>query len=391
MKWVKRGLIAAVVLAVLAVVGYGFMPKPVAVDTANVSRGGLAVTIDEEGKTRVRDRFVVFAQIGGRMERVALKPGDPIKAGDVVTKLWPLPPAPLDARARAQAEANVRSAQAAVGQADKQQEAAKAEHDYARKRFDDLTVLYAKAHTTKDSVDAAETSLKVAEANLRSAEFGKAAAGFQLEAAQAALIDDAGAAGKAVEVRSPVSGRVLRVMRDSEGPVMAGEALVEIGDPLSLEIVADMLSRDAVRVTPRMKVRVERWGGSETLNAVVRHVEPSGFTKISALGVEEQRVNVVMDFRDGPNSGLADGYRVEVRVILEESTNVLKVPAGAVFTVKEGMAVFTVSEGKARRTTVKTGRRNGLEVEIVEGLGEGTPVILHPGDAVEDGKAVTPR
>ncbi|MBX3473889.1 MAG: HlyD family efflux transporter periplasmic adaptor subunit [Planctomycetes bacterium] len=393
MKWAKYILMAAAALAVLAVVAWGFMPKPVPVDTAAVSRGHLAVTIDEEGRTRVRDRFVVYAPLPGQMTRVELREGDPVDAGLVVTRLAPMAPVPLDARARAQAEANVRAAQAARDQSAKQAESARASLEYAENRVKNLRELLKGKHVPQDSVDAAETQFRVAEANHSSALFAQASAGFQLEAAQAALVDDGPAPAKLVEVRSPVKGRVLRVLRQSEGPVAAGEPLVEVGDPAALEIVADLLSRDAVKVTPGMKARLERWGGQGTLDAVVRMVEPAGFTKLSALGVEEQRVNVVLDFAGatpGP-AALGDGYRVEVRVILEESINVLKVPAGAVFTVKEGSALFVLSGGVASRVVVKTGRRNGLEVEILEGLSEGTLVILHPPDTVEDGKAVIAR
>jgi len=393
MKWAKRAAIGVVILAVLAVVVWGFLPKPAVVDTATIARGQLSVTIDEEGRTRVRDRFVIFAPVAGRMDRITLKPGDAVEAGAVVTRLWPLPPQPLDARARAQAEANIKAAEANRQQAQKQQEAAAANHTYASQRLENLRALLKNQNTSKDSVDAAEAQFNVTEANQRSAEFAKSAADYQLEAAKAALIEDSAEPGSMLEVRSPVAGQVLRVMRDSQGPVMAGEALLEIGDPRSLEVVTDMLSRDAVRILPRMKARLERWGGKETLNALVRHVEPSGFTKISALGVEEQRVNVVIDFADGPASfaALGDGFRVEVRVILEESLNVLKAPAGAVFTTKEGPAVFLIEGGIANRKQIQTGRRNGLEVEVVSGVGEGALVILHPSDAVSDGKAVIPR
>lgn len=393
MKWAKRATIGVVILAVLAVVVWGFLPKPAVVDTATIARGQLSVTIDEEGRTRVRDRFVTFAPVAGRMDRIALKPGDAVEAGAVITRISPLAPQPLDARARAQAEANIKAAEANRQQAQKQQEAAAANHTYASQRLENLRALLKNQNTSKDSVDAAEAQFNVTEANQRSAEFAKAAADYQLEAAKAALIEDGGEPGSMLEVRSPVAGRVLRVMRDSAGPAMAGEALVEIGDPRSLEVVTDMLSRDAVRIQPRMKVRLERWGGNETLNAVVRHVEPSGFTKISALGVEEQRVNVVIDFADGPGSfaALGDGFRVEVRVILEESLNVLKAPAGAVFSTKDGPAVFLVEGGVATRKQIQAGRRNGLEVEVVSGVSEGALVILHPSDAVSDGKAVIPR
>lgn len=393
MKWVKYILGAVAVAAVLAAVAYGFAPKPVPCDTATVTRGGLEVTIDGEARTRVKDRFAVFAPLTGRMDRVALRVGDTVKAGEVIARLAAQPPAPLDARARATAQANIKAAQAARDQAAKQEEAARAEFDYAASRLENLQKLLASRNTSQDSVDAAQAQHKAAEARLRSAEFARAAAGYQLEAALAATIEDASGAETRLEVKSPVDGRVLRVARESAGPVAQGEVLVEIGDPVSLEVVCDLLSRDAVRVQQGMKARLERWGGREALNARVRLVEPFGFTKISALGVEEQRVNVVLDFTDGPDKfvALGDGFRVEVRVILEESVNVLKVPAGAVFTTKEGQALFLVENDHAVRKLVQTGRRNGLEVEILAGVNENATVIVHPGDTVEDGKAIQKR
>lgn len=389
MKWVKRALLVLFGLAIVAAVVYGFMPKPVEVDTAAVARGPLQITVDEEGRTRVKDRFTVFAPNAGRMERITLKAGDAIGADGPVARMTALPPPPLDSRTRAQALANVEQARAALSQAGEQVKAARAEADYAEKEVKNLQQLLAGKNTSQDSVDAAVARSQAAKAALASAEFGEAAARFGLDAANAALIEDS-TPGRLIEVKSPVAGRILRVIRDSEGPVSPGEPLVEVGDPATLEIVADMLSRDAVRIKEGMKARLERWGGRDALPAKVRLVEPFGFTKISALGVEEQRVNVILDFA-GSTGGLGDGYRVEVRVILEESINVLKVAAGAVFATTDGPAVFALEDGKAARRIVKTGRRNGLEVEIIEGLAEGALVILHPPDAVKDGIAIVAR
>ncbi|MCL4730923.1 MAG: HlyD family efflux transporter periplasmic adaptor subunit, partial [Planctomycetes bacterium] len=311
MKWVKRILAVAAALAVVATVAWGFMPRPVPVDTAAIGRGMLEVTLAEEGRTRVRDRFVVFASVAGHMARLSLRSGDAVAAGDTLATLAPLPPQPLDARARAQAAANVRAAEADLNQAGQQAEAAAAELAYARQRLEDLRALRRTEHVAQDAVNAAETRHAVAEAALRSAEFARAAANYRLEAARAALVEDNAAPGRAVTVRAPVSGRVLRVLRESEGPVLAGEPLVEIGDVAALEVVADFLSRDAARIQPRMKARLERWGGAGSLDAVVRLVEPSGFSKISALGVEEQRVNVVLDLAAGTTAAeLGDGFRV---------------------------------------------------------------------------------
>lgn len=389
MKWVKRALLVLFGLGIVAAIAYGFMPKPVDVDTANVTRGPLQITIDEEGRTRVIDRFTVFAPVAANMQRITLKPGDAVAAGSVVARMTALPPQPLDTRARRQAESNVEAARADVEQAAARVQAAQADVDYSEKEVERLKTLMQGRNTSQDSVDAAQSRHKGANAALTSAQFGEAAAKFRLDAASAALIEDP-EPGKLLEIKSPVPGRVLAVPRASEGPVSPGQPLVEIGDTTRMEVVAEMLSRDAVQVKPGMKAKLERWGGKDSLPAMVRMVEPSGETRISALGVEEQRVNVVLDF-SGQTGGMGDGFRVEVRVILEESINVLKVPAGAMFNTEAGPAVFAIESGKAVQRTVKIGRRNGLEVEIVEGLAEGALVILHPPEAVKDGVAISPR
>jgi len=389
MKWVKRILLAVFAISILAAIVWGFLPKPVEADTVAVARGPLQITVDAEGRTRVKDRFTVFAPVAASMQRITLKAGDAIVAGDTITRMTALPPAPLDARTRAQAAAGVEAARAGVDQAAANVLVAQAELEYSVKEVERLRRLLAGKNTSQDSVDAAVARHDAARAALASAQFGEAAAKFRLEAAEAAMIEEA-TPGRLDELKSPVSGRVLRVLRESEGPASPGEPLVEIGDPQSLEIVADLLSRDAVRVKAGMDSTLERWGGEGSLPAVVRLVEPFGFTKISALGVEEQRVNVILDFSGG-TGGLGDGYRVEVRVILEESLNVLKVPAGAVFTTTEGPAAFAVEGGRAARRTLSTGRRNGLEVEILDGLSEGALVILHPPESVKNGVAIQPR
>jgi HlyD family secretion protein len=242
-------------------------------------------------------------------------------------------------------------------------------------------------------VDAARTRELAAAARLASANSNRDAAEHDLEMAQAALLtlDNDAAAPAAIAIKAPISGRVLRVHRESAGAVMMGELLVELGDPASLEVVADLLSRDAARVNEGMRVRLERWGGEEALRGRVRRVEPSGFTKVSALGVEEQRVNVLIDFTDAPEAwrALGDGYRVEARVVLTERPNTLKVPSGAIFNTEDGPAVFVVAENRASLTHIRMGVRTGLEVEILGGVSEGETVIVHPGDAIRDGARVS--
>ncbi|MCA8937956.1 MAG: HlyD family efflux transporter periplasmic adaptor subunit [Planctomycetes bacterium] len=394
MKWVKRGALILIGVLIVGGIVYGFMPKPIASEFARASRGDIRVTIDEEGFTRVKDRFTVRAPLPGNIERINLKPGDDVEAGSLIATLTPSEPMLLDARTKAQHTANVKAAQAGVSQAEANRERAQAELDLAVKEHKRLEGLLKGSHVSQEAVDAAATKELAAQAALNSAKFGEQAAAFQLVMAESALIErNEGAKLQAMEIRSPVSGQVLRVYRDSEGPVQTGEMLVEIGDPRSLEIVVDLLSSDAVRVKPDMKVSIERWGGEDALAGHVRRVEPSGFTKVSSLGVEEQRVNVIIDFDGNPEvwSKLGDQYRVESRVIIRERKGVVKVPIGALFNVPEGSALFVVTGGKAEQRVVETGERNGLEAEVLGALNEGDTVIVHPSDEIKNGTSVQSR
>ncbi|MCC7508246.1 MAG: HlyD family efflux transporter periplasmic adaptor subunit [Planctomycetes bacterium] len=393
MKWVKRAAFIVVALGILALVAYGFMPKPVDVETAKVTRGELLVTIDNESRTRVRDRYTIVAPIAANMSRTSLKPGDTVAAGQQLCSLMPLPPQPLDARAQAEAKARILAAEQRALAAEAAVTAATAERKFAIKEHERLEGLGKKQLVSEEVVQAADTRRAAAEASLQSAQFSKAAAGHDLEMARAALVfSNDGADLAALPLVSPVAGRVLRVYRESAGAVMPGEMLIEIGNPASLEVVADVLSRDAVRIKPGMRVRMERWGGEGSLKGRVRVIEPSGFTKLSALGVEEQRVNVVIDFDEPPQkwAALGDSYRVEARVILVERLQTLKVPAGALFNTEDGPALFQVRDGVAHELKVKVGVRNGLEAEVLSGLNEGDEVIIHPGDNVKDGVEITP-
>jgi HlyD family secretion protein len=392
MKWAKRAALILIALVIVGVIVYGFLPKPVESEFAAATRGDIRVTIDEEGRTRVKDRFTITAPVMGVISRIALKAGDTVKTGASITLLAPSRPPLLDARAKATAEAGVKSAEATLSQASANVKAAVAEHELARKDHVRMLELLKGKHVSQEQVDQAQTRMEAAAAALESATFGEQAASFQLEMAKAALLEE-GAEPKSIAINSPVGGRVLRVYRESEGPVQPGELLVEIGDPGSLEIVADVLSVDAVRVKAGMKVSIERWGGPGALEGEVRLVEPFGFTKQSSLGVEEQRVNVVIDFVS-PRSAwekLGDGYRVEARIIVSESKDVVTVPTGALFQTPDGEAVFVVVDDIAVNRTVEIGARNGLAAEIVSGLKAGDSVIVHPGDDVTDGRRVIQR
>lgn len=381
------------VLVVLAIVVMAVWPESTEVDVASVARGPLQVTIDEDGETRVRQRFVVSAPVSGRLQRIELEPGDRVVRGKtVLARLTPAASPLLDPRTRGELTAAVEAARAAVGQAEAERERAAAALTRARttwRRREDLAQAGAIA---RDDLDAAQTAVKSAEEAQRAAEFTVTRTEYELQLARARLQAPT-AGGRPVDVIAPVDGVVLRRLRESESIVPPGEPLLEIGDPERIEIVADLLSTDAVRVPQGAPVLVEHWGGPEPLTGTVRRVEPSGFMKVSALGVEEQRVNVVIDVVDVPEMArrLGDGYRVEIRVIVWESADVVKVPVGTLFRRGEDWAVFVVDNGIARVQPVTIGQRNDIEAEITGGVSPGQMLVLHPPDTLTDGARVTIR
>ncbi len=388
MKWVRWSIMVVFGLAIAATLAWAFAPKPVIVETAKVSRGTMSVSIQAEAKTRVKDRFTVSAPLPGRVDRLKLKAGDSVKAGDLLLTLSALTPL-LDARSRQQAEAALNAAQAALEGAKARVTSAQAALDYATWDVKRTRDLINSKSIPEDVWRLSESKFLVATEDLHSAEFAAKVAEFQLSQARAATLTG-GAGGDSAAIKSPVNGRVLRVFMESEGTVAAGSPLLEIGDPGVIEIVADMLSTDAVRIEEGADVRVTHWGGEGTLKARVRRIEPSGFTKISALGVEEQRVNVLIDFAQERESyaTLADAFRVEVSVTIWRKDNVARLPASALFRRGDGWAVYIVEEGKALRRDVQIGRRNALEAELLSGMDENLPVIVHPSEAVTEGVAV---
>ena len=389
----RRLVLSAVVIGSLIAVA--LWPSAVVVDLATVSRGPLVVTIDEEGRTRVRDRFVVTAPVTGRVLRIELEPGDRVARGNVIAYVRPESPPLLDARTRAEANAAVESAQASVGHARAEEQRARAALAQAERELTRTRRLTSAGVTTTQDLDVREADVSLAAEAVKAAEFAVRAAVADVERARARLANSApDTVGATIAVRAPVDGVVLQRLRESESVVPAGEPLVAIGDPEQMEVVTDLLSTDAVRVKPGARATIEQWGGDAALDAVVRRTEPAGFTKVSALGVEEQRVNVVLDFADsGSEEGalLGDGYRVETRIVLWEAPRVLKVPTNALFREGTRWAVYVVSGGRARRTFVEIGHQTGQEAEVLDGVSEGTIIIVHPGDLVRDGGRVTAR
>jgi HlyD family secretion protein len=389
---------AAAVLFVLALLVVIVRPAPVRVDVGRVERGRLRVTVDEEGRTRVRDRFIVAAPIAGRLARIVLKAGDAVQRGGVVARMNPLP---LDPRTRAEAAARVEAAEAAKREADARVEHTRAALEQAQRSAARARHLGKVGTIGKEERELAELAETARQKELDGAVFAAQAAAYNLAAARATLMapgaDDSQALVAAceaggdacIELRSPVDGQVLRLIEESERVVPQGAPLVELGDPRALEIVVDVLSADAVKVAPGAVMIVEEWGGPQPLEARVRLVEPSGFMKLSALGVEEQRVNVIGDFADGPVP-MADGYRVEARIVVWERDDVVKLPSSALFRRRGEWNVFAISGGRARRHVVEIGQRNATEVQVLKGIEEGIAVILHPSDQVDEGVRVAP-
>ena len=390
-RWWK---IAVAVIVVVALGVWAFMPSAVPADIVTVTRGDIEVTVNEEGRTRVRDRFVVSAPLPGRMERIELEPGDPVVAGKTaVAQFRPTPPALLDVRTRAELEGRVKAAQSAAGGARADHERIQAELKFARSELQRAQKLVEERVIAPREIEAAARQVETLERALQSAEFGIRTAEHQLEVARASLIQSRGSSAGAIPLYSPVNGVILRVMQESAAVVPTGQPLVEIGDVNDLEIVSDLLSNAAVRVRAGQAVRIEQWGGEKPLNGRVRLVEPSGFTKISALGVEEQRVNTIIDFEDPPEArqGIGDGYRVEVRIIVDSRQDVLTVPTSSLIRSGEDWAVYVVENDRAVRRNVQLGRRNGLSAEVTGGLSENERLIVYPSDSITDGVAVTPR
>ncbi|MDH4064318.1 MAG: HlyD family efflux transporter periplasmic adaptor subunit, partial [Acidobacteriota bacterium] len=332
--------------------------------------------------------------LSGRVERIELEPGDIVERGrTVVARLRPEVPQLLDARARADAEGGVDSARAALGQARAEEQRARAALELATSELKRASSLFDAGLTTRQTLEARQTDVTTADEGVRAAEFATATAAAELDRARVRLRPGGtDAAGRPLSVLAPVDGVVLRRHRESESVVPAGEPLVEIGDPSHVEIVADLLSSDAVKVRPGMRVSVEQWGGAP-MGASVTRVEPAGFTKVSALGVEEQRVNVIMDFDDDQAAWMAmgDAYRVEVKIAIWEAESVVKVPTSALFRVGDQWSSYVVEQGRARRVALRLGQRTSAEAEVLEGLLEGQQVVLHPPDTVSDGTRVQVR
>lgn len=386
--WIYIG--AAVLLLGGAFV-LAFRPQPVPVEAEAVARGPFELTIDENGRTRVRDRYVVSAPLAGRLARITLRPGDAVAAGKPVARLYPLAPSLLDVRTQRELAERVGSAEAQRAQARAERARAEAARAQAQTDFDRQRKLQAEGFLAPAARDQAELALRVQTRALEAAIAGEDAAGHLLAQARAALArsrggDLGGKAGTALPVIAPVSGQVLRVMQQSESVVALGAPLMEVADTGALEIVVEVLSTDAARIAPGARVHVE--AGDLKLDGRVQRVEPAAFTKVSALGVEEQRVNVIVDFAGERGAPLGDGYRVDLRIVTYASADALTVPVAALFRRGEQWSAFVLDGERAVLRAIRLGARGPLLAVVEDGLREGERVIVYPSDLLRDGARV---
>ncbi|MEZ5796752.1 MAG: efflux RND transporter periplasmic adaptor subunit [Paracoccaceae bacterium] len=389
----NRVLPILVLLGIAAMAVWAFLPQPVEVETALVGPATIEVSVEEEGKARIRDVFTVSATIAGKLRRVDLRAGDRVEAGKtVVAVIGPAAPALLDARARAQAEAAVKAAAAAVDLAQSQIAQAEATLDFAVTEADHARQLFDRGAISERILDQAVLDQRTAQAALDSARANLALRSREVDSAQAVLDASQNGGGEpcCVNLVAPVSGRVLRVLTEDEQVVQPGMPILEIGDPANLEIVADLLSRDAVRVAEGAEAWITGWGGPD-LKARVARVDPVAETRVSALGIEEQRVEVILTLEGDPAGWrqLGHEFRVLVRIAIWRGDDVLAIPVGALFRDGSDWATFVLRDGQARLQRITLGQRNGSSAEVLQGLSAGDEVILHPGERVEDGASVT--
>jgi HlyD family secretion protein len=394
----KRVLWIGVGVVVVGLVAFGFWPRAAQVQSAAVERDRLEVVVEEEGRTQVVEEHLVTAPVAAHMRRIRLEPGDPVEAGQVLVELDAPRSQDLDPRSREEAEARARAASAGLEQAREQARAARAVAERAREERARQERLLERGSATRQTVERAHAEAEQAEAHLAAAEAAERAAEAQVAVAEATLRPspaDAAPAGAPIRtLTAPAGGRVLAVHRRSAGHVAPGELLLEVGDLQRLEVWTDVLSRDAIRIRPGARVRLEQWReAGPVLEGVVSRVDPRGFTEVSALGVEEQRVRVVTEIRspEADREGLGSGYRILSRFVVWEEDDVLQVPTGALFRDGDEWAVFVIEGGRAMRRTVSLGQRAGLAAQVLSGLEEGERVIVHPASGLKDGARVRAR
>ncbi len=407
MNWIKRaGWIVVLGLGLIGLVWFAW-PRPIAVDLASVTRGPMEVTVDDEAKTRVRHIYTVSAPIAGRVLRishpfgnqdVSLHVGDRVIANEtVVAIMQPTTPSFIDVRSREELQAMLAAADAAVKLTEAEVRRIEAALEFSQSELRRAETLARTDAISVRNLEKAKLDVQTNEAALASAKAQLDVRRSERASVAARLIDPSSVAAPSnpsccIQLRAPVTGLVLKIIQDSEAVVPAGAPLLEIGDPLDLEVIADLLSTDAVQIKSGSPVRIDGWGGVPLQGRVTR-VDPAGFQKVSALGIEEQRVRTTIDFVDPPKSWsrLGHDYRVIVHVTIWSAESVLRAPVGALFRKGDDWAVFSIKDGRARTTLVKIGNRNSRAAEIIAGLSEGERVVLHPSDRIRDGTAVQQR
>jgi len=389
-----RVITTAVLIGAAVLIGLGFVPKPVPVTVGKVERRTLEVTVDEPGKTRIRTKYVISSPVMGELSRIDLRAGDVVEVDQLVAQIYPVTPVLLDERTRAEANARVAVAQANLARTQSSIKRAESAHAFARDQAERTRKLHAESGTSQQAFEQSEYQMRSAQDDLSGSQLSEKVAANELEAAKAALASMSGKnVGAKLALSAPVRGQVLKIYQESAGVVQAGTPLLEIGDPRALEVVVDVLSTDAVRIEVGAVARIERWGGDYPLAARVRSKQPSAFTTRSALGVEEQRVPVLLDIVEDPArwASLGDGYRVEAHIRVANLEDAVVSPASALFRDEGSWHTFAVRAGKAHKVQVEAGARTPDWVQVKQGLSAGDQVVLYPSDQVANDVELAPQ
>jgi HlyD family secretion protein len=393
----RKVLIGIVGLLLLALLVWAFMPTPAEVEIATVTQGRFERSVQEDGKTRLRDRYVVSTPLTGRVSRINLKQGDTVARDATVATLWPVSPTLLDERTRAEQVARIGAMQASVSRAQANVERAAAALDQARAELKRSETLAQQGFVSPNQNETGRLNVRLREKELESARQDEDAARHELDQSRIALKHFAQTAQdgqqRAYQIKAPVSGKVLKIPQQSEGVVTVGTPLMELGDPTQLEVVVDILTEDAAQIKPGTAVQLSNWGGSDVLAGQVRLIEPAAFTKVSALGVEEQRVNAIIDITSPPEKWLAlgDGFKVDVRVLVQVVENAVMIPVSALFPVGARSGLFVLDNGHARLREIEVAARNGALAWVKTGLAKDTQVIVYPDTKLKDGDRVKTR
>lgn len=389
MSW-KRILVVAAVMSVLGLVAFWLLPQPLEVDASEIVAGPMQVTVDDQGETRSHDRFVLAAPVAGRLMRIELHDGDAVVENQLLAQIAPLP---LSAREHDEISARIASAEALQREAEQRARHAEEDLGQARKEFERQQKLVKEGFIAPQAAEQAGNMVTTASIEADAARSRARAAAADVKVARSGLgaaRTDGPGTGRLVQIRAPVAGRILRIQDPSERVVGAGSPLLTLGELDRLEVVVELLSSEAVKVKAGMPVLVEGWGGDKALRAKVRLVEPFAATKVSALGIEEKRTNVIADFVDAPGP-LGDGFRITARIVTWQVDKALKVPSSALFSCKEGWCVFAIEDGRARRRSVEVGQRNPIYAEVLKGIAAGQIVIRYPGNQLQEGARVRVR